>query len=209
MKQELQEKLYKKYPKIFQDKDKSMEETCMCWGIDCNDGWYWLIDKLCSNLQFNTDHNNKEWVVINKKTEKFFNILSNLTGILRPEYDGFFNKDIKTSWNTKFHAKLNRIIGKLKTKHVKKEYINTGKRYPQIIATQVKEKYGRLRFYVQRATDAQYAIIIWAESLSYDICEKCGSTKEVGQTKGWVTTLCKECAIKKDPELINWKENET
>lgn len=31
---ELQEKLFEKYPKIFRQKDLSMNETCMCWGIE-------------------------------------------------------------------------------------------------------------------------------------------------------------------------------
>jgi ribosomal protein L40E len=22
----------------------------MCWGIECGDGWYWLIDELCAEL---------------------------------------------------------------------------------------------------------------------------------------------------------------
>lgn len=57
MTKELQDKLYEKYPKIFKQKDLPMNETAMCWGITCGDGWYWLIDKLCSNLQFNIDHN--------------------------------------------------------------------------------------------------------------------------------------------------------
>lgn len=57
MKKELEEKIFEKYPMIFRQKDLSMKETAMCWGIECGDGWYWLIDKLCSNLQFNIDNN--------------------------------------------------------------------------------------------------------------------------------------------------------
>ena len=51
MNQELQDRLFKKYPKIFIQKDLSPSETCMCYGIDCGDGWYSLIDSLCSKLQ--------------------------------------------------------------------------------------------------------------------------------------------------------------
>ena len=37
-----------------------------------------------------------------------------------------------------------------------------------------------------------------AESLSYSICEVCGSTEQVSQTPGgWVETLCKKCMEKK------------
>ena len=51
MRSDLQQKLYKKYPKIFAQKDLSMKETCMCWGIDCEDGWYSLIDCLCAQIE--------------------------------------------------------------------------------------------------------------------------------------------------------------
>ena len=57
MKKELQDKLYTKYPKIFRQKDLPKEESCMYWGIDTEDGWYWLIDSLCSSIQWTIDHN--------------------------------------------------------------------------------------------------------------------------------------------------------
>jgi len=60
MKQELQDKLFKKYPKIFVQKDLPMTQTCMCWGIDCGDGWYWLIDRLCAAIQGYVDGKNGE-----------------------------------------------------------------------------------------------------------------------------------------------------
>ena len=50
MKKELQNKLFKKYPKIFRQKDMSERETAMCWGITCGDGWYTLLDELCNSI---------------------------------------------------------------------------------------------------------------------------------------------------------------
>lgn len=50
MKAELQNKLYKKYPQIFKQKDLPKQQTAMCWGISCGDGWYDLIDELCGNI---------------------------------------------------------------------------------------------------------------------------------------------------------------
>lgn len=50
MKKELQKKLYKKYPKLFRQKDLPMSQTCMCWGITCGNGWYKLIDGLCAGI---------------------------------------------------------------------------------------------------------------------------------------------------------------
>jgi len=71
MKQGLENKLFEKYPKIFKQKDLSMKETCMCWGIECGDGWYYLIDKLCSNLQWNTDRNKYPQVEATQVKEKY------------------------------------------------------------------------------------------------------------------------------------------
>ncbi len=57
MKKELQDQLYEKYPKIFRQKDLSIQESCMPWGFDVEDGWFDLINNLCQFLQFHTDHN--------------------------------------------------------------------------------------------------------------------------------------------------------
>lgn len=62
------------------------------------------------------------------------------------------------------------------------------------IASQVKEKFGGLRFYVDGGTDKHHAYITFAEAMSYTICEECGATKNVYQTTGWVHTTCVPCA---------------
>ena len=96
------------------------------------------------------------------------------------------------------------LIKKLNSFRVKQKFIwIESNRYPQIVASQVKEKFGGLRFYVESASNTQHAVINWAESLSDHICEKCGSSKDIGQTQGWISTLCKEC---RDPNS-NWKLN--
>jgi len=50
MSPELDAKLCAKYPGIFTDRHAFMRETAMCWGFQCNDGWYNLIDGLCESL---------------------------------------------------------------------------------------------------------------------------------------------------------------
>ncbi len=52
MNKELQDKLYAKYPALFAQKDLSPRETLMCWGIDVGDGWYNIIDALCSSITY-------------------------------------------------------------------------------------------------------------------------------------------------------------
>jgi len=67
----LDEQLCKKYPKIFAQRHKDMKETAMCWGFECSDGWYWLIDMLCSQLQWDIDHNKHPQIEAIQVKEKF------------------------------------------------------------------------------------------------------------------------------------------
>jgi hypothetical protein len=66
------------------------------------------------------------------------------------------------------------------------------KRRPQIEAVQVKEKYGTLRFYVNRHDDVVDAIIDFAEEMSGCTCDKCGSPASTSN-KGWQETKCGRC----------------
>ena len=67
----LQDILYTKYPKIFRQKDLSMKETAMCWGIDCGDGWFMLLDNLCNCLQHSTDVNKHPQIEAEQVKEKW------------------------------------------------------------------------------------------------------------------------------------------
>lgn len=44
---ELQNQLYGKYPDLFSNRNKSPRESCMAWGIECNNGWYELLASVC------------------------------------------------------------------------------------------------------------------------------------------------------------------
>ena len=62
-------------------------------------------------------------------------------------------------------------------------------------ASQVKEKYGTLRYYMDTSLDEIDDLIRDAEYLSSKTCEKCG---EPGEARGerWVSTLCDKCVKK-------------
>ena len=51
MDQELQDKLYEKYPDLFSNRNKSPMESCMSWGIECNNGWYELLSSVCWQIK--------------------------------------------------------------------------------------------------------------------------------------------------------------
>ena len=61
MKQELDQLLCEKYPKMMVNRNKSMMETTMCWGFECGGGWYNILNLLMSNIQHYTDWNNKNF----------------------------------------------------------------------------------------------------------------------------------------------------
>jgi len=71
MKKELEQNLYNKYPKIFRQTNLSPEETSMCWGFTCGDGWYKIIDTLCERLQYDIDHNFEPQLEAVQVKEKF------------------------------------------------------------------------------------------------------------------------------------------
>ena len=58
--------------------------------------------------------------------------------------------------------------------------------------TQVKEKFGGLRFYINGGSDEIYNKITEAEKLSHETCELCGEKGELRTKIRWFTTLCDE-----------------
>jgi len=46
MRKELEEKIFAAAPTLFRNRVKPVYETCMCWGIECEDGWFEPILRL-------------------------------------------------------------------------------------------------------------------------------------------------------------------
>ena len=85
MRQELDSLLCEKYPKMMVNRNLPMTETCMCWGFDCGDGWYNILNQLMGNIQHHIDWKNRNSEVVPQVTldqvkEKF--------GTLRFYYTG-------------------------------------------------------------------------------------------------------------------------
>lgn len=67
----------------------------------------------------------------------------------------------------------------------------------QVVATQVKEKFGGLRFYYDGGDDYIRGLTTMAESMSEVTCETCGAPgKQRGG--GWVYTACDAHTLPKD-----------
>lgn len=140
MNQKLEKTLLKKYPKLFPNgRQVDMRESLICFGMECGDGWYWLLDQLCRALQSRVD--------------------------------------------------------------------NTHPSPPQPVFVQIKEKFGGLRAYVSGGDSGAMGMVDLAEQMSYNICESCGSAKNVGCTSGWVSVRCGHCAVC-EGIADRWKSNE-
>ena len=142
MKIELQKELATKYPKIFKNVGGDPMVTCMADGIQCNDGWYDLLDTLCHTMQQHCDAENTQYI---------------------PTTD---------NWESLTEA-------------------DPG--YVQVVAAQVKEKYGTLRFYVDGGDATTQGMIQMAENMSSRICELCGSPAKTNRDSGWLHTTCEAC----------------
>jgi hypothetical protein len=178
MKKELDEALCAKYPKIFKYRHAPMTHTAMCWGFDCGDGWYNIIDVLCSNIQHHVDQKRKE----RARALRFNRALKRaLTGDVRPLQMHFSFGDYAEP--TKFGIEYaDKAIEKA-------EYKEVPPIMPYITASQVKEKFGGLRFYTNGYTDVIGGMISMAESMSHRTCEECGSPGR-SNNYGWISTLC-------------------
>jgi hypothetical protein len=64
------------------------------------------------------------------------------------------------------------------------------KQVPQVIVTQIKEKFGGLRFYHDGGDDMVEGMVHMAESWAAHTCETCGNHGVGRSVGGWLTTLC-------------------
>lgn len=163
MRKELDEELCRKYPLIFADRNKPMNETAMCWGFDCGDGWFNIIDVLCGMLYSDYQHAKVKY----ETTKEWFETLGHVP------------------WNKE------KLITPEEVEDYRLKMVEQEELVP--VASQVKEKFGGLRFYVDRAIQKHYGYIDFAENLSYRTCEECGAPGKL-YTDGWHTTLCEHHA---------------
>lgn len=159
MSPELDKKLCEKYPLIFANRHAPMTQTAMCWGFECGDGWYNILDCLCSGIQWHIDaeEKNYQWTIgFNKKIEE---------------------------------ARKDNVVVLDSLTYPAKERLQLKEPVTQVVATQVKEKYGGLRFYYTGGDDYIMGLVAMAEMLSQVTCEQCGDRGQL-YTSGWHRTLC-------------------
>jgi hypothetical protein len=173
MKTELDEYLCKAYPKIFADRNADMKTTAMCWGFECSDGWFNILNQLCGNIQHHID-----WSIKNHNFDIEYNKM--VADAKEGNWDRF--NEYYKSWIDLEDRREEILESELKEV-----------RQPchQVVAEQVKEKFGTLRFYYNGGDDYISGLVSMAESMSGVTCETCGSpgTRTGG---GWIKTACTE-----------------
>jgi hypothetical protein len=175
MKQELDKLLCERYPKMMVNRDKSMMETCMCWGFECGDGWFNILNQLMGNIQHHID-----WRARQRELDNKFNQMAT---------------QLKSGDSTLFDEEMKDLINRDYVERRRQELIDQPlrelKECPQVTLDQVKEKFGSLRFYYTGGDDYVSGLVTMAESLSGVTCEECG--KPGTQTQGgWIKTACED-----------------
>jgi hypothetical protein len=173
MRKELDELLCSKYPKIFRDRNGDMRETAMCWGFDHDDGWFNIIDKLCANIQHH----------INVSRRYRFDALVYNRALTRAAKGDYSTYNLLSKW------KQEQIDEALKEPEPQLRKVPHA--CSQVLATQVKEKFGTLRFYYYGGDDIVAAFVNMAESMSSVMCEECGAPGH-SRDNEWIKTLCDE-----------------
>jgi hypothetical protein len=68
-----------------------------------------------------------------------------------------------------------------------------------VVATTVKEKYGGLRFYTNGVAASEVeGWIVEAEEECHATCEWCGGREDMGTTQGYISRVCRGCAVRED-----------
>lgn len=81
--------------------------------------------------------------------------------------------------------------------YVKREEREVPEIIDQVVVTQIKEKFGTLRFYYHGGDEYISGLEAMADSMSAVICEDCGcpGKSRSTNTKRWIRTLCEKHAI--------------
>lgn len=79
-------------------------------------------------------------------------------------------------------------------------------KYGLFSTSQLKEKYGTMRWYLSSGTEEMYAITEEAESKSEATCEQCGAPGEV-RGRGWLYCACLKHTKKEDMDNLEYLES--
>ena len=184
MRSELDKQLCEKYPKIFKDRYADMRTTAMCWGFEHDSGWFNIIDLLCGQIQGHIDWRRKQ-----RAGDLVFN------RALKRALAG--NKDSLIKYFS-YKGKVSDYTMKSVEDSIKEgTYRDVTEKIYQVVAVQVKEKFGTLRFYYNGGDEYIHGLVAMAETMSARTCESCGAPAK-STNNGWITTMCQSCIDSKE-----------
>lgn len=175
---ELDKHLCEKYPKLFRDRHGDMRKTCMVWGLEIGPGWANILESLCANIQ---------WHIDQSRNTRLNNLKYNRALVKAKNGDNtalkrYFSFDGATEFYIQKHINEALALGKPR---------NITAACPQVIVTQVKEKFGSLRFYYNGGDSMIDGMVRMAERLSEVTCDDCGSPGEA-TNEAWISVRCKK-----------------
>jgi hypothetical protein len=207
---ELDQKLVKRFPVLYQDRYSPMSQTCMCWGFECGDGWFDIIWQLSLALEDELGYSwlqKRRFLFLKGFARRWSDLMYKLSPVRQTKYrqegtgqPGDPYRMVLVSreaprWDERIVQFLfgkTREIGNFETERMFLKSLvfwpNTG-----FAVTQVKEKFGTLRFYSD-GNDRIWRLVRFADALSAVTCELCGEPGKLGQRYGWYSTRCTKCA---------------
>jgi hypothetical protein len=132
----------------------------------------------------------------------WYNIIDSMCARIQGHID-FSYKQIK--WAQEWNGRVNDPDHEW-TAIVAREERTVPEAVEQVVATQVKEKFGGLRFYYNGGDDYIRGVVDMAEEMSYCTCEVCGSPGKLRRT-GWYHTLCDQHAKEAGYDTSDDEEN--
>ena len=187
MRKDLDEALCRDFPLLFGDRKRPMDQTAMCWGFQCGDGWEPLIRRLSEKL---------EPTIAVLPLQCYW-----CSGPASAHATGNLFK--RALWTLVYFVKVAFFWLEYKTVRRNKwpHYAGCRKREPvgACRATTVKEKFGGLRVYLTSSTDEMEAAIDEAEAESFKTCEECGAPGVLRSDGGWLMTACDSHAKGSEP----------
>lgn len=161
-------KLLKRFPYLYKGYWGSIRTSCMPFGFECGDGWYHIIWQLSLAVEEELKQAGVPWWrlryghILLRLSHIWNNLIRKITW---PKHWG---EPYPLAWGLMWHPT---------------DYCSV---------TQVKEKYGTLRYYVSGVGDI-WTYERYAEIISSKICEQCGERGELICVKRWYLTMCKKC----------------
>lgn len=117
---------------------------------------------------------------------RMFTAIQSMIDFSESSYENSQHRYNKLSWYNKLCS-----IHKRSRYHYLRDYEPP---IPQVIAVQIKEKFGTLRFYYTGGDERITPIVDFYESYTAYICEDCGSIDNIGSTGGWIRNVCEKHA---------------